>query len=74
MIPGAIPPVAPATTLGELFGPLAPIAVLAAVAGLAVLVAVLAGEALVVARRRSRTRIAGVEQSTQAGSDLRPAA
>ena len=52
MIPTGFPPVAPAITLGDLFGPLAPLAVVAALAALVVLMALLAGEYTISAMRR----------------------
>jgi hypothetical protein len=59
MIPAAIPPIAPGISLGELFGPLASLAVLGAMVALAILVALLAGASWVTARRRLRRRQAG---------------
>lgn len=45
MIPAAFPAIAPAQSVGELFGPLAPIAVLGVILALIVLVAMLAADA-----------------------------
>jgi hypothetical protein len=56
MIPAAFPPVAPTTSLAELFGPLAPLAVLGALVTLGVLVGLLTGESWMAARRRSLAR------------------
>lgn len=56
MFPTAFPQVAPNLTVGELFGPLGPIAVVAVLVALAVLVGVLVGESWAAARRRVRVR------------------
>jgi len=45
MIPTAFPAIAPVQSVGELFGPLAPIAVLGVILALVILVAMLAAEA-----------------------------
>jgi len=55
MIPAAFPPVAPSLSLGDLFGPLAPLALVGALAALAVLIGLLAGEYALSVRRRSRS-------------------
>jgi putative effector of murein hydrolase LrgA (UPF0299 family) len=54
MIPAACPTIAPAQTVGELFGPLATIAVLGVVVGLVILVALLVAEAASSSRRPGR--------------------
>jgi hypothetical protein len=76
MIPAAFPMVAPAQTLGELFGPLATIAVLGVVAGLAILVALLVTEAARSSRRhlRGAARGAHAPHGTKSVSPVRPAA
>jgi len=76
MIPFAIPAVSPSTTLGDLFGPLASIAVFGVLAGLGILLAVVALQAWArVPRQRD-----GVAPHPATGSrardasNLRPAA
>jgi putative effector of murein hydrolase LrgA (UPF0299 family) len=76
MIPAAISTIAPAQTVGELFGPLAPIAVLGVIGGLVILVALLVAEARSTARRSvergaRETRALG---ETKTASPVRPAA
>jgi len=75
MIPAAFPMVAP-LTVGELFGPLATVAVLGVVLGLAILVALLVTEAARSSRRRVQgaVRPAGASRETKVVSRVRPAA
>jgi hypothetical protein len=52
MIPFAFPAVSPSTTLGDLFGPLASVAVFGVFAGLGILLAVVALQAWAAASRQ----------------------
>jgi len=75
MIPAAFPTVAPALSVGELFGPLAPIAVLGVVLGMAILVTLLLVEARSATRRRGRTtRRSSASPGAEQVSPVRPAA
>ena len=64
MIPIAFSAVAPSTTLGELFGPLATVAVFGVLAGLFVLVALVAVQAWAAAPPASATRLRRVRRLT----------
>jgi len=76
MIPAAFPTIAPAQTLGEIFGPLAPIAVFGVVVGLAILVALLVTEAVSSSRRHvgRAVRQAGASRESKPISRVRSAA
>jgi hypothetical protein len=76
MIPAAFPTIAPAQTVGELFGPLATIAVLGVVVGLVILVALLVAEAASSSRRTGRqpVRRGRAARETKTVSPVRPAA
>ena len=70
MIPIGIPPVAPAITLGDLFGPLAPLALVAALAALVVLIALIVGERTVSAMHRG-SDVISPQRPTPASSPTR---
>ena len=72
MIPAGFPVIAPPMTLGDVFGPLAPVAVFCVIAGLVVVLALSTAEALTAARRRHRE--SSVRPATPAASPVRPAA
>ena len=75
MIPIALSGFAPSTTLGDLFGPLATIAVLGVVAGLVLLVGVIALQTWAAAHtRRDATASATPPREERSSSNLRPAA
>ena len=76
MIPAALPTIAPALTVGELFGPLAPIAAIGVVGGLVILVALIVVENRTAARQRAdrAARDAGGSTETTTASPVRPAA
>jgi len=76
MIPAAFPTIAPAQTVGQLFGPLASIAVFGVVVGLAILVALLVTEAASSSRRRvgRAVRRASAARESKPISRVRPAA
>jgi hypothetical protein len=65
MIPIGFPPVAPSITLGDLFGPLAPLALVSAAAALVVLIGLLAGEYAISSMRR-RSGAIGTQRPTPA--------
>jgi hypothetical protein len=65
MIPTGFPPVVPAITLGDLFGPLAPLALVAALVALLVLIGLLAGEYAISAMRRGSDAV-GPQRPTPA--------
>jgi hypothetical protein len=76
MIPFAFPTVSPVTTLGDLFGPLASIAVFGVLAGLGILLVVVALQAWATAPRQ-RHGVAprpAHDSRTQHAPTLRPAA
>ena len=76
MIPAAFPTIAPTQTVGELFGPLATIAVFGVVIGLAILVALLVTEAASSSRHHVRrgVRRPSAPRETKPVSRVRPAA
>jgi len=72
MIPAGFPVTAAPMTLGDVFGPLASVAVLCVIAGLVVVLALSTLEALDAARRRRRE--SSVRRAAPAASPIRPAA
>ena len=76
MIPAAFPTIAPVETVGQLFGPLASIAVFGVLLGLAILVALLVTEAASSSRRRVRRAVprASATRESNPVSRVRPAA
>jgi len=74
MVPAAFPSVAPAITLAELFGPLAPLAVLGTLVVLAILVGLLGYEMQANARRSRARQTVDTPGETAASLPIRPAA
>jgi hypothetical protein len=74
MIPTTFPAIAPATTIGELFGPLAPIAVFGVLGALVVLLALIAVESWTARRRNPAGQGSAMPGKAPAASPLRPAA
>ena len=74
MIPIGFPQVAPAVTVGELFGPLAPLALVGAIAALLVLVGLIAGEYVITLRRQWHARESGRSVPAQSPKHLPHAA
>jgi hypothetical protein len=76
MIPAAFPAVAPAMTVGDLFGPLAPIAAFGVIGGLMVLVALIVTQSWTAARRRrdAAASPSGIPGEARTASPTRPAA
>ncbi len=76
MIPAAFPTIAPAQTVGELFGPLAPIAAFGVVGALIILVALILADRRTAARRRPPEAAAAPSgpDKTPAAASVRPAA
>jgi hypothetical protein len=74
MIPPAFAAIAPAMTLGELFGPLAPIAVFGVIAALVILLALIVTDSGAARQQARAGRDSALPEKTPAAAPVRPAA